>query len=420
MQRVIEEMSKAKSDVERRLRICIPEIIRECSAFGYLGKNFTFDVSNLSDKVNQRLISLSDEILSDIEGRAKKAIKYAEEEDDEAMILAYINRKIGEEDMVTRLDKHCSTLRYFLEGWIAIGLEKEINEYELTNNIFGYLDNPFASPLWKDTFNAGYLAAAIVTRDYIFGKGNQRNVLKALTEIEQYAINEAFQYASFLKYQKQGAIGYTIHRNSSFDCPYCDSFTGIVHPLTECLLPLHPRCVCYSKPVYEKDMLRVLRTKQYNRLKKSKNYKDVEFDKNTLGLKATHKDHNFDRNKGFYELQVQNAGFKSGHSVIFESEKGRGIGVKSTEGYWDDKLFEIASKESVTENSLLKGLKHCASKPKTKIAILNYPNGGFDIDILNGAIKRYNGLKNQPGHQFRKFDKIICVQDEKIVHEIDL
>ena len=83
MQRVIEEMSKAKSDVERRLRKCIPEIIRECSAFGYLGKNFTFDVSNLSDKVNQRLISLSDEILSDIEERARRASEYAEEEDDE-------------------------------------------------------------------------------------------------------------------------------------------------------------------------------------------------------------------------------------------------------------------------------------------------------------------------------------------------
>ena len=74
MQRVIDEMAKAKDDVERRLRQYIPEIIRECMAFGYLGKNFTFDVSDLSDRVNSRLITLSDAILDDIESRAKWAI----------------------------------------------------------------------------------------------------------------------------------------------------------------------------------------------------------------------------------------------------------------------------------------------------------------------------------------------------------
>ena len=122
MDRVIDEMAKAKDDVERRLRQYIPEIIRECMAFGYLGKNFTFDVSDLSYRVNSRLIALSDAILEDIESRAKWAISYAEEEDDEDAILLYIKRKIGEEDIVQRLDKHCSTLRYFLEGWIAIGI----------------------------------------------------------------------------------------------------------------------------------------------------------------------------------------------------------------------------------------------------------------------------------------------------------
>lgn len=250
MKRVIEEMSKAKSDVERRLRVCIPEIIRECKAFGYLGKNFTFELAGLSDRVNERLISLSDEILSDIEERAKMAIKYAEEEDDEDAILGYIKRPIGEEDIVKRLDKHCSTLRYFLEGWMAIGIVNKISDYELTSNIFRYLDNPFASPLWKEAFNAGYLSNAVRTGDYIYGKGNQKNVLKALTEIEQYAINEAFQYGRLLHYGKTGAIGYMIHRGSTYDCPECDSNCGFVIPLNDIRLPQHNRCCCWSEPIY--------------------------------------------------------------------------------------------------------------------------------------------------------------------------
>ena len=250
MDRVIDEMAKAKDDVERRLRQYIPEIIRECMAFGYLGKNFTFDVSDLSDRVNARLIALSDAILNDIESRAKWAISYAEEEDDEDAILLYIKRKIGEEDIVQRLDKHCSTLRYFLEGWIAIGMVNKLKEYELTNNILSYIDNPFASPLWQEAFNAGYLSTAIQSRGYSYGKGNQRNVLAALTEIERYAINEAFQYGRLLHYGKTGAIGYIIHRGSSYDCPHCDSNCGFVIPLNDIRLPQHNRCCCWSEPIY--------------------------------------------------------------------------------------------------------------------------------------------------------------------------
>ena len=250
MDRVIDLMAKAKGDVEGRLRDSIPEIIRECMAFAYLGKNFIFDVADLSDRVNQRLISLSDEILDDIEARARKAIEYAEEEEDEDAILLYIKRQIGEEDIVQRLDKHCSTLRYFLEGWIAIGMVNKLKEYELTNNILSYIDNPFASPLWQEAFNAGYLSTAIRSRGYSYGKGNQRNVLSALTEIERYAINEAFQYGRLLHYGKTGAIGYIIHRGSNFDCPHCDSNCGFVIPLDDIRLPQHNRCCCWSEPVY--------------------------------------------------------------------------------------------------------------------------------------------------------------------------
>ena len=250
MERVIEEMARAKGDVERELRLYIPEIIRECMAFAYLGKTFTFDVSDLSDRVNSRLIALSDAILDDIESRAKTAIKYAEEEDDEDAILLYIRRQIGEEDLVQRLDKHCSTLRYFLEGWVAIGMVNNIKEYELTNQILSHIDNPFASPLWQEAFNAGYLSTAIRSRGYSYGKGNQRDVLSALTEIERYAINEAFQYGRLLHYGKTGAIGYIIHRGSSYDCPHCDSNCGFVIPLNDIRLPQHNRCCCWSEPIF--------------------------------------------------------------------------------------------------------------------------------------------------------------------------
>lgn len=243
-------MAKAKGDVERRLREKVSEIIRECSAYAYLGYSFTFDIADLADKVNMSLIALSDAILEDIEERAVRAIEYAEAEDDKDAILLYIRREIDGQDIVQRIDKHCSTLRYFLEGWVAIGMVNKIKEYELTNYVLQYIDNPFASPLWQDAFNAGYYSTAIRSRGYSYGKGNQRNVLSALTEIERYAINEAFQYGRLLHYGKTGAIGYIIHRGSSYDCPHCDSNCGFVIPLNDIRLPQHNRCCCWSEPIF--------------------------------------------------------------------------------------------------------------------------------------------------------------------------
>lgn len=250
MDRVIEEMAKAGRDVERRLRMYIPEIIRECAALSYLGKYFTFDyTAELDDNINARLIALSDAIMEDIEARARKAIEYAEAEEDEDAILFYIRRPIEEQDIVQRLDKHCSTLRFFLEGWIAIGMVNKIKEYELTDIILSYIDNPLAAPLWQEALNAGYLSSSI-QGGYSFGKGNQKNVLSALSEIERYAINEAFQYGKILGYGKKGAIGYRTHRASNYPCEACDELTRHIWPLDIIVLPEHPRCICFSTPVF--------------------------------------------------------------------------------------------------------------------------------------------------------------------------
>lgn len=76
----------------------------------------------------------------------------------------------------------------------------------------------------------------------------------------------------------------------------------------------------------------------------------------------------------------------------------------------------MAGRETATENNILWGLKHCAEKRTTKIAVLDFPNGGFDEQTIERAIKRYEGLKRLNDGQYLKFSEIICVQDEKIVY----
>lgn len=162
------------------------------------------------------------------------------------------------------------------------------------------------------------------------------------------------------------------------------------------------------------------RRKAYERLVADDDYVDVVLDTNGLGLKATHKHHNFDSKGGKYEKQVQNAGFIAGHLVIFENERGGAFHQKFTEGIWDGMQFEVAGCETATSNNILAGLKHCASKKATEIAVLDFPNGGFDEGVLKRTIGRYMGLQKLKDGQFVKFKKIICVQNGKIVFETDL
>ena len=151
----------------------------------------------------------------------------------------------------------------------------------------------------------------------------------------------------------------------------------------------------------------------YDKLIKDDKYKDVAFDENNGGLKATHIGHNLDKDKGWYETTIQDVGYKHGHSVILEEEPQNVYKGKSCEGLWDDLKFEVAGAESGTSNNIRNALKHCASKPESKIAVLFFPNGNFSAENFQAGLAKFNGLKGTS--QYKKFDLIYCIQGKEIV-----
>ena len=158
----------------------------------------------------------------------------------------------------------------------------------------------------------------------------------------------------------------------------------------------------------------------YDKLSKDPKYTDVEFDEVTGGLKASHIGHNFDKVGGEYEKQAQRAGVKQGHSVILEDEQNGDVGQRFTEGKWNLHKFEIAGCETGSSNNILQGLKHCASKRETEVAVIVYPNTPFDKDVFDRTIRRYKGLEKLKDGQYIKFKRIICIHGEEIVYETDL
>lgn len=148
--------------------------------------------------------------------------------------------------------------------------------------------------------------------------------------------------------------------------------------------------------------------KEYQRLKEDPNYRDVEFDPTTGGVKATHIEHNFDHLKGKYEKYVQDAGFQEGHSVIFGKEDHTKQNQRNTEGLWDGRHFEIAGAETFTANNIRNALKHCAKKPDAEVAVIFFPNG-FDPRNFEEALKKYEGLRGSSQH--RDFHRIYLIRE---------
>jgi hypothetical protein len=152
-------------------------------------------------------------------------------------------------------------------------------------------------------------------------------------------------------------------------------------------------------------------------LKAHPSYTDVQYNPKTGGLKATHKDHTFDPNKGKYEMSARDAGYASGHVVILGKEKSTTIGQKFSEGLWDGTEFEVMGCETASKNNYLRGLKHANSKPDAKIAVLDFPNGGYSEEMIEEAIRRYKGLIKSDPDNFRELERVVCVQDGKVVYD---
>ena len=49
-----------------------------------------------------------------------------------------------------------------------------------------------------------------------------------------------------------GAVGYFVHRGSSFPCPVCDDLCGYVHSIDTMVIPAHPNCVCRVEFTFKK------------------------------------------------------------------------------------------------------------------------------------------------------------------------
>ena len=131
------------------------------------------------------------------------------------------------------------------------------------------------------------------------------------------------------------------------DCMSCP-FAG--NKLMALAMDLAGRKNCHACKKVDKSVERAEQTPnrlEYERLKKDKDYDVVKYDKDSDGVLAIHREHNFDSQvgkfgiqRGEYEKRASEALYKAGHSVRLRSEQGA-AGVKQPDGYLDGVLMDI-------------------------------------------------------------------------------
>lgn len=247
---LIKQMSKCRNDVNAELRRKIDVILTLCEPYRNTRYSFTFDSSgNLGTDINKILVLLSDTLLEDFSIRAEEA---SETSDDRVISYA-----IGIRNGMTaqqRLDRHCSRLRYILEGWIAISFVKGWDKQKTLTKIMRYLNNPFGMSDWAEALNENEYDATILAEGDLNRKpGLINSILASMSLVGEGIINDSYCYASIQEMISNGVERYGVRRGSDFPCEPCDEVCRHTYPVTEIVVPVHPRCVCQTFPVYSAD-----------------------------------------------------------------------------------------------------------------------------------------------------------------------
>lgn len=270
---------------------------------------------------------------------------------------------------------------------------------------------PFSDPAWDSCFPPNGWGCRCHVIQVIPGshpRSNSDEMIKVLEEITD-GKQEIFRFNP----GKQGRLTppkHPYYGKNGYDHCKTTKLARKLDPNEECeiLNNLLAEEIEFSQKIKQ-------RKKEYHRLKNDPNYKEIEFNEENGGLRATNIRHNTDKEKGWYETKVQEIGYLKGHSVILEREIHTEQNIKNNDGTWDGKYFEIGAIEKGTSANYRNQLKHCASKPNVQVAVL-FVLKGVELDEFKAGLKRYNGLKGTS--QWKAFDEIILITEDGRLYKV--
>lgn len=405
----------------------------------------------------------------------KELLKVAANTQNARALLSFQQRKTNGFTLSDRVWNITKQAKEELELAIDLSLTEGQSANALARAIRKHLNNP--NSLYKKIKDKHGNAVLLNNTDYYHvGQGVYRSAYKNAMRLARNEINTAYRTSEQLRIeQNNDIVGVEIHLSPSHRIyDMCDELKG-VYPKDFKWDKWHVNCMCHRRTIMKTDaeFIRELKNglnlppetsenfvadvpkqykdwmkenedkmqnwkrkpefmernekywngngnylenkKAFNSLLKDKDYTDVAFNPRNGGLKATHRLHSFDPNRGHYEKEVRDILFGAGNKIILAKERadvGEVVkdGQKHIDGYLNNSPCDISTILGSGKNTIKKAFQH-SYKKGAETAILYFP----DKEIFS-AEKISFGLKMFNSHTDYEFKQILLIVDGKIIY----
>lgn len=242
---------KTRTDVERLIR-------RHIDRFNNLLYNvqisrdmFSFKHKKIINKIKSLTELIENEIYNLCLERSLYKLEETEDEDD---IIAYLTKERKGGSLSDSIKAHVSTLNNEIEAYIESSLYFDITISDSLKTLKNNLKTAYNTPLIKRAYKEIEKpnSSIIKSKGFTVKKGEYKSSNANLKRLVGFMVIDALTYRQVNHFDFIGAIGYEVHRGSSYPCELCDSYLGF-HPLddVDSLPPRHGNCYCFITPTFK-------------------------------------------------------------------------------------------------------------------------------------------------------------------------
>ena len=212
---------------------------------------FSFDYRRIKDRVDKLTELIENELYNII---LNGGLYNIDNEEDEGDIYIFMNRDRDGNTLSSFIKEYVGVFNSEIEAYIESSLYFGISVSEGLGKLKAGLKNAYSTDFIKEAYdkiekpNSPILKAKGMT----VKKGEYKTSLANLKRLAWFTVIEALTYRQVQSFVREGAVGYSVHRGSSYPCEYCDSFLGeYSFDDLRAMPPQHGSCYCYILPVYE-------------------------------------------------------------------------------------------------------------------------------------------------------------------------